>query len=96
MIVKCPVKVVPDVSVIDNEELVSVNPTEFEKRLDKAICFVEATMKPYTVGSLNGISFTLASLIVVGKARVDTIPSPAKHALELALIERKRLRGEEH
>ncbi len=54
VIVKAPIKTVPDVSHVLDSNLVNLDPKQLISAMDKAICFVEVSMKPYSIGSLNG------------------------------------------
>jgi hypothetical protein len=93
--VKSPIKTVPDVTQVVDQELVSLDPKQLESAMDKAICFVEVTMKPYSIGSVHGIAFSLLSIVIIGYAEVDSIPSPAKRALEEFLEAKKKTRLDE-
>jgi hypothetical protein len=87
---KCPIKTIPEISKIVNDELVSVCPRDMIQDLTKSLCFVEAGMKTYMVNNVSGIAFNLISVVVVGKATVDCLPSPPKRALMDLLESRKK------
>ncbi len=71
----------------------NLEPKQLKTMLDKAICFVEVNLKPYSIGSVTGVAFTLLSIVIIGYAEVDVIPSPAKRALEDLLEEKRKMKA---
>ena len=63
---------------------------DYETTLVRALCFVECSVKPYSIpGSASGLAFSLISLTVVGKSSLINVPSPSKRALALMMSERE-------
>ena len=76
--------------MIYRDQIVSIPPI-----VEKAVCFFEVIVNPYSINDLSGVSLNLINGIVVGKAKMDSIPSPSKRALEHLLKERKKQKLDE-
>ncbi len=91
---KFPIKEIPDVSMVVDDTSVKLSPHDLVTHLSKSICFVEGSLKPYSINDKNGVAFGLDSIVIVGKSTDSEIASPCKRALESLLDGRKKLKND--